>query len=548
MYRDDLTWVKGSHLFQFGGTYQRNVDTHKRNDNGQSINTYEQYLIGEGNGVSLASLGIDMTGYFPGGMSSSKYGNLYSMVLGMVDSTQGLFSRGLGSLAAGLPLNAAVSCAIPSVAATADCMSSPAVSATSVIPTYNVYWTDSWRMKPKFTLNYGIGYTIEMPPYETKGGFQTVMVDQNNNLFSAEKYLQQVKQLALAGIAYNPPVGFATIRNVPGHSKYPYDPFYSDITPRVGMAWNFTPSSVLRAGYARIFGRINGVNPLLVPLLTPGLLQPDTCGGPNRLTGGCGGDPNSTFRVGVDCPGTPCVAPLPKPVQNLPQPWYPGVNQIATGSGETFDPNFQPNKSDEFTVNIQHQFGPKILAEAGYIGRRITNEIEYYGLGVVPYMMTINGQSFSNAWKNIMVATNYGTANLVQCSSTITTGCFNPQPFFEGALNPLYCQGNPSCTAAFVLNNGANGNFTMPVSDAYDAWAGVSNAGMWNFGRTLSSDPINSAFGANGQAPSLVTTASNGYGNYHAGFLQLTLTNWHGLTMKSNFTLSKALGTGNVVQ
>ena len=578
MYRDDLTWVKGSHLFQFGGLYQRNVDTHKRNDNGQSINTYEQYLIGEGNGVDLASLGIDMSGYVPTGITSSnKYGNLYSMVLGMVDSTQGLFSRGLGSTATGLPLNPIVSCAIAGVAATAGCMSSPAVSATSVIPTYNVYWTDSWRMKPKFTLNYGIGYTIEMPPYETTGGFQTVMVDQNNNIFSAEKYLQQVKQFALAGIAYDPPVGFATVRNVAGHSKYPYDPFYGDITPRVGIAWNFTPSSVLRAGFATIYGRINGVNPLLVPLLTPGLLQPDTCGGPgapsivgNNTT--CGGTtPANVFRVGVDGVN----APLPKPVQNLPQPWYPGVNQIATGSGETFDPNFQPNRSDEFTVNIQHQFGPKILAEAGYIGRRITHEIEYYGLGVVPYMMTLNGQTFANAWKDVMVATNYGTN--VPAPKICVSGCGtgqtpvlgpNPayysylnglasQPFFEAALggaSSTYCSGGASglatgmtsCTAAFVANNVAAG--LMQVSDAYDAWGGISNAGFWTFGRTLGSDPINSPFGANGQAPSLTTTVSNGYGNYHAGFLQLTLSNWHGLTMKTNFTMSKALGTGTVVQ
>jgi len=64
----------------------------------------------------------------------------------------------------------------------------------------------------------------------------------------------------------------------------------------------------------------------------------------------------------------------------------------------------------------------------------------------------------------------------------------------------------------------------------------------------LTNDPINSPFGANGQSPSLLTTISNGYGNYNAGFLQLTFTNWHGLTMKSNFTWSKALGTGNVVQ
>jgi hypothetical protein len=543
MYRDDLTWIKGSHLFQLGGMYQRNVDTHKRNDNGQSINTYEQYLIGEGNGVNLAALGIDMSGYVPAGITGgnrNKYGNLYSMVLGMVDSTQSLFSRGLGSPITGLPLNPATSCAIASVAATADCVSSPPIASTSVIPTYNVYWTDSWRLKPKFTLNYGIGYTIQMPPYETKGGVQTVMVDQNNNIFYAEKFLQKEKELALQGVAYAPVFGFSAVRNVPGHTKYPYDPFYGNISPRVGAAWNFTPNSVLRAGYARIFGRINGVNPLLVPLLTPGLLQPDTCGGPNRITGGCGGDPVTTFRVGVDCPASgTCFAPLPPPVQNLPQPWIPGVNGIATGSGETFDPNFKPNQSDEFTLNIQHQFGPKILAEAGYIGRRITHEIEYYSLTAVPYMMTYGGQSFANAWANVMVATNYGT----------DVTAIPAQPFFENALKASYCAGFANCTTAFVMNSLGN----MSVSDAFDAWSGVSCNGPscvnnWVFGRTMTSDAINSPFGANGQSPSMVTTVSNGYGNYNAAFLQLTFTNWHGLTMKANWTMSKALGTGNVVQ
>jgi hypothetical protein len=545
MYRDDLTWIKGNHLMQFGGMYLRNVDSHKRNDNGQSINTYEQYLIGLGNSTSLGSSGIDMTGYVPtglSGLSGSKYGNLYSMVLGMISSTQGLYSRGLGNQATGLPLNPFSSCAIASVAATADCVSSPPVLATSIIPTYSLYWSDSWRVKPKFTLNYGIGYTIEMPPYETRGGFQTVAVDSNGQIFNAMNYFDKEKAFAMQGQAYAPTVGFTTIRNLSGHSKYPYDPYYGGLSPRIGAAWNFERNTVLRGGYARIFGRINGVNPLLVPLLTPGLLQPATCGGPNRFTGGCGGatpgslgNPTTTFRVGVDCPTSgACVAPLPPPVQNLPQPWYPGVNQIPTGAGETFDPNFKPNRSDEFTVNIQHQFGPKILAEAGYIGRKISNEIQYYSLTSVPYMMTMNGQSFANAWKNLMVATNYGT-NLSSIPS---------QPFFEAALNKSYCAGFGNCTQAFVMNNVGN----MNISDAYDAWGGVSNAGMFNFGRSLTSDPITGAFGANGQSPSLATTVSNGYGNYNAGFLQLTFTNWHGLTMKTNFTMSKALGTGNVVQ
>ncbi len=560
-YRDEISWIKGNHLIQIGGSYLRNNDTHKRNDNGGSINTYEQYLIGEGNGVSLASQQINMSGYVPAGVSANKYGNLYSMVLGMVDSTQGLFTRGLGTIANGLPLNPSKSCAISGVAATADCTSSPAVSADSIIPTYNIYWTDSWRMKPRFTLNYGIGYTVEMPPYETTGGFQTVLVDQNDHILSAEQYLNTVKQAALQGQAYAPALGFATIGNVQGGNKYPYNPFYGGLSPRVGVAWNFTKDTVLRGGYARIFGRINGVNPLLVPLLTPGLLQPTTCGGPgapsivgNSTT--CGGTtPANVFRVGVDCPASgACSAPLPPPVQNLPQPWYPGVNAPATGAGETFDSNFKPNQSDEFTLTIQHQFGPKILAEGGYIGRKISHEIEYYSLTSVPYMMTLGGQSFANAWKNIMVATNYGT-NVP--SPTLKGGGANPayfayldslqvQPFFEAALTKGYCTGAgvTSCTAAFVANNIG----LMGVSDAFDAWAGVSNTGGFTFGRSLTSDPINGPFGGNGQSPSLATTVSNGYGNYNAGFLQLTVSNWHGLTMKSNFTMSKALGTGNVVQ
>lgn len=557
MYRDDVTWIKGNHLFQFGGMYMRAKDTHNRNDNGQSINTFEQYLIGDGNGVNLADLGVKMTGYVPAGITggnASKYGNLYSMILGMVDQTQSLYTRGLGSLTTGLPLDPRTSCAIASIPATSGCISSPPLTNSSILPTYNGYFTDSWHMKPTFSLNYGLGYTVEMPPYEVNGGVQTVMVDQNDNILRAEQYLNNVKQAALQGNAFAPLIGFATVRNVNGHSHYPYDPFFGGLSPRIGMAWNLRPDTVVRAGYARIFGRINGVDPILVPMLTPGLLQPATCGGPN-ISGGCGGTPTNVFRVGKD--GT--NAPLPPPSANLPQPWYPGFNDVATGSGETIDPNFKPDRSDEFTVSVQHQFGPKILAEAGYIGRILSNELQYYSLTAVPYMMTRGGQTFANAWAQVMVATNYGT-NVP--SPTLKGGAANPaflpyinglaaQPFFENSLTTGpsgYCSsvtGATSCTAAFVANSVGN----MGVSDPFDSWAAVSNSNNFTFGRSFTNDPIpSSPFGANGQSPSITTTVTNGYGNYNAGYLQLTFSDWHGLTMKSNFSYSNALGTGDVVQ
>ncbi|MFZ0856060.1 MAG: carboxypeptidase-like regulatory domain-containing protein [Candidatus Acidiferrales bacterium] len=549
MYRDDVTWIRGNHLFQFGGTYQHNNDTHQRNDNGAGINTFEQYEVGAGvTNSPVADYNMDLSSVTPAGITDmTSYQNLYSMVLGIVQETHGLYTRGVGSLATGLPLNARTSCAIPGIAATADCISSPSLTNTSVIPTYNLYFTDSWHLKPTLSLNYGLGYTVEMPPYNTNGGYQTVMVDQNDHILSTMDYLNNEKQAALQGNAYAPLIGFSAIRNVDGHSHYPYNPFFGGLAPRVGLAWNLRPDTVIRAGYSTIFGRINGVDPILVPMLTPGLMQPATCGGPTN-TGTCGTPASPTtamnaFRVGAQADGV--NAPLPAPSASLPQPWYPGFNDVAAGAGETVDPDFRPDRSDEFTVSVQHQFGPRILAEVGYIGRIISDESEYYSLSNVPYMMTEGGQNFANAWANVMVATNYGT-NL----SNIPV-----QPFFESALggpHSAYCTGFANCTTAFVTQNSASGN--MQGSNAYNAWNSVSTGGFWVFGRSSVSDPIAATCptpagnGCDGQLPSLDTTVSNGFGNYNAGYLQLTTTDWHGLTMKTSFQYSNALGTVNVLQ
>ena len=39
----------------------------------------------------------------------------------------------------------------------------------STIPFYNVYFSDSWRVKPSITLTYGLGWALEMPPVEEQG-------------------------------------------------------------------------------------------------------------------------------------------------------------------------------------------------------------------------------------------------------------------------------------------------------------------------------------------------------------------------------------------
>ena len=45
MLRDDVTWVKGNHLFQLGGLYQNNFNFHIRSDNGVGVNNQITYQV-----------------------------------------------------------------------------------------------------------------------------------------------------------------------------------------------------------------------------------------------------------------------------------------------------------------------------------------------------------------------------------------------------------------------------------------------------------------------------------------------------------------------
>jgi Carboxypeptidase regulatory-like domain len=374
MIRDDVTMLKGNHMFQFGGTYQHNWNYHQRTDNGGGINYQPVYQLG-----TTAGAGISMTGFIPAGLTSSQiknWGRDYAAVMGIVSISQQAYTRAGKDLKLNPPLTPAYD--------------------QSTIPYYNLYFGDSWRIKPTLTLNYGLGWTLEMPPVE-KNGKQIVLVDSSNKLIDLQPYLNSREQAALQGQPYNPQVGFTLVGNA--GRKYPYDPYYGSFSPRISLAWNpqfsegllgdvFGKSqTVVRGGYGRIYGRLNGVDLVLVPLLGTGLIQPVQCFGP-LTTGTCasasGANPTNAFRIGTDG----LTAPLPAAAQNLPQPLYPGINGVAAAAGETLDPHFRPNVIDSYNVTVQRQFSKSFLLEVGYIGRRITHEYQPINLNTVPYMMT----------------------------------------------------------------------------------------------------------------------------------------------------------------
>ena len=345
-----------------------------------------------------------------------------------------------------------------------------AASDKSVIPYYNFYASDTWHVKPSLTVTWSLGYALEMPPKE-ESGKQVMLVDTAGKPVITTDYLNARKAAALAGQTYNPALGFALVPNVTGGRNYPYDPFYGQWSPRISAAWNpryndgmlgkliGNGSTVIRGGYSRIWGRLNGVNQVLTPLLGVGLLQAVTCPGASK-TGQCLGagnvDPTSAFRIGADG----LTAPLPTPSATLAQPYYPGIGGNATaGDATVLDPHYRPQKTDNFTLSIQRQLTANTILEVGYIGRTINNETMETALDAVPYMTTLGGQYFAQAYAQVYTALASGTA----------AGSIANQPFFEtslGGAGSSVCKAAGSCTA-YVASTYSSQIKNAQVSDLW---------------------------------------------------------------------------------
>jgi len=531
-FSDNVSSLKGSHLLQFGGQYQHNYDYHQRSDNGGGINFTTTYQLGDaigGGQIDFTSLG----GPWAASATSEQAARNAAEVFGVVTDSQTLYTRSGPTLALQPPLTHAFD--------------------QQNIDFYNAYVSDTWKLKPSLTLNYGLGYTLEMPPVE-KNGKSTILVNDADEPVKSADYLAERKAQAEQGNVFNPQLGFALVGNVGQGQKYPYNPFYGSFSPRVGLAWNpgFSKETVIRGGYGRIYGRLNGVDLVLVPLLGIGLMQPVQC--KQAFMNGSCGPTNPTvanaFRIGVDGNSAPLTAAAP----TAPQPIYPGVNFAEGSANEGMDPAFRPNVVDSFDLTIQRQIGQKMLIEVGYIGRLIHHEYQPVNLNAVPYMMSVGGQQFQAAYANLEKALGCATsaaacgANVPAAGSAAYASYINSvakQPFFESAMAGTgACSGvvsgtttpYASCTAAVLDTQLSN----LETQAVWSMWSALDN-GAFNFKPTMLNNTGEYSSG-------VALNAATGYGNYNGGFVSFSAHDWHGLTMQNNFTWSKALGTGAVVQ
>jgi len=516
---DNLSWVKGKHLWQFGGRAQVQHLFHNRNDKVVGGLTSPIYYVARGGDFTNINVSAFRPPVCPTNSSGTNcikpsdsgtnYTRAYVSALGLVDSGRQVFARGadLSPLAPGSLINQ-----------------------DSRVDSYEIHFSDTWRLTPALTVSYGLTWGVQLPPYEVNG-LQTMMVDTSSGQIITAQQLLTARSLAAAnGDVVNPTIGFVPI-SVTGR-KYPYDPDYTNFGPRLAAAWNPSFSggplgalfgdrkTVLRGGWSRSFDRLNGVGLVLTPALGAGFGSLSQCVKPG-LTGACntGGDPTNNFRIGVDgnhvpIPSLPAISGTPIVIPGLGAALSPSnANSNFEARDFRIDPRRQVGSIDAIDFSIQRQLPWNTFLEVGYVGKWSRDLYGNIELNHVPYMFKPKGvnQTFAQAFDAVAAQLQAGVA-------------VTPQPWFEFMLGP----GGTLAAASECgfVNHGAG-----------LVWAAIEP----NF----ITGPLT---GINTQVGSFGWTMSNTYANYQAGFITLRKRPSHGLAVDFNYTLSHALDNYGTIQ
>ncbi|MDQ1639159.1 MAG: hypothetical protein QOF62_2498 [Pyrinomonadaceae bacterium] len=219
---------------------------------------------------------------------------------------------------------------------------------------YNFFAQDDWKVNRKLTLNLGLRYELDLPPYDTRGRIAT---------FDPALYVP--RPLAVNGTPIGPPIGgyvqagnvipqydLADIPNVGKRVLNSIDP--NNFAPRLGFAYSPLDSGklVLRGGYGIFYSRTS------FQYITLNVIAP----------------PTYVFGALV----FPSIANpfFPAP----PISAFPTLVPTVALSGTLFDRNIRTPYLHQFNFNAQYEIHKNYLLEVGYVGTRGKNLFRQVGI------------------------------------------------------------------------------------------------------------------------------------------------------------------------
>jgi hypothetical protein len=201
---------------------------------------------------------------------------------------------------------------------------------------YAGYFQDDWRIGRKLTLNLGLRYDYDSPRTERYNRF---------NWF--DPFVASPLQTKVPGLK-----GGLQFVGVDGHPRSQYTPDRNNWGPRLGMAYQATPKTVVRLGYAHMFG-----------------ISPQEAIG---TVGPYGFRVENTWQTSGDGGLTPLNL-LSNPYPSGFQPPPGAANGLLTAVGGPIQAPIQDTVtpwSMQWNVTVQRELAASLMIEVAYVGTR----------------------------------------------------------------------------------------------------------------------------------------------------------------------------------
>jgi hypothetical protein len=421
---------------------------------------------------------------------------------------------------------------------------------------WGLFFQDSYRIKPNFTLNYGLRWDFTGDDHDMKAAYESVGLD---GVWGPSGAGNEFKPGVLTG-NQNP------LFVARGHQ---YNPWNVSPQPQLGFAWspNFTDGflgkltaqgqTVVRAGFAlrkytepyqffwdaaSDYGAFFYQNNQYVDNPTPtsaGQIKPGSLFLGAPFPPAAGSVPYQNL--------TPTYTPtLPESAFTFVYP-YQQVADIALGA---IDPNIKQPYTESWNLSIQRPIGRNNVLELRYIGSHsvhqwlnvFTNEVNIFENGFLP--------QFQQAQKNLAINSANGNPNSFannglpgQAATPIFDEAFVGVPAGQAYGNSTFISMLQAGTAgglATALAGGPGGNPTYFCNIVTSFSPCAVNGGYTGAGGTqpinyFQMNPLNT-----GQDVGLTTAA--GYSNYNGLQIDFRQKQWHGMQFDANYTWSHTLG------
>jgi TonB dependent receptor-like, beta-barrel len=210
-------------------------------------------------------------------------------------------------------------------------------SGDTLDPYWGAYFQDDWKVKPNLTVNMGIRY-------EYFANITEINNQQANFLFGPDQLIfpdNIVPDGIPADLATTIPDGLG--------SRTLMKPDLNNFSPRLGIAWQFAPKTVVRAGAGIYYSE--GIDTYI--------------GGANMLLS------NPPFTISYAYKSDKLIPTLFVD-QGFPADAHDPASIGASTSFQAYDPNLPRPYVADFTLDIQQQLPSQILLDVGYSGSKGT--------------------------------------------------------------------------------------------------------------------------------------------------------------------------------